>query len=65
MAKQCDYAHKCPITRYFTAQQREIMFQRYCLGSYDKCHRYQLRQQDQPVSDDVMPWDGVTEIDPS
>lgn len=63
MSERCEFAEKCPIVQFFGEQGQKIMIRRYCLGRFEKCARYQLRSNDQPVPEYTMPWDGIIELE--
>ena len=52
----------CPIMKYFTAHEHDVMLKRYCQGEFGKCYRFQRRAQGLTVPEHAMPWDGMTEF---
>ena len=63
MEAKCKFADRCPIVKYFSEQDRNIMLNRYCFGNFEKCARYQMRMSGQEVEELMMPWDGFVELE--
>jgi hypothetical protein len=62
MSNKCQFIAQCPIVKQLDAEAEKMVANRYCLGNFKKCHRYQLHQNNQPVADHTMPWDGLSEF---
>mgnify|MGYP000328604760 CR=1 FL=1 len=58
-ASQCANVEGCPIFKYFKHFTQRIYMETYCLGNFEGCKRYQLKQAGQPVPENLLPHGGT------
>jgi hypothetical protein len=56
---RCLYLEGCPIFKYFRKFAKQVYIDIYCEGDYTICQRYNLRQADQPIPENLLPHGGT------
>lgn len=51
----CPHTENCPVFRHFGVFTREVYRELYCLGDYDTCARYELKERCETVPPDLLP----------